>query len=109
MGKKKKRKKKGEWKIPIKTKRKKKTKGELSTQKKKKKNSGISSRGIIKVVDTISVGIYRTGTNINIEMSTFRSGLNTGQFQAIPASTRRNSWYRKKFFFFFWIFVRAEW
>ena len=78
MGKKKKRKKKRRMKDTNKNKKKEKDKRWAKHPKKKKKNSGISSRGIIKVVDTISVGIYRTGTNINIEMSTFRSGLNTG-------------------------------
>ena len=49
---------------------------------------------------------YRTGTNrtdmyTGIETSTFRTSLNTGQFQTIPASTKRTNQYRKKIFFFF--------
>ena len=67
---------------------------------------------LYKVVNTVPIpavpaGMYRTGMYTNIKTSTFRTGLNTGQFWAIPAGTE------KRFFFFFkfcnfWIFVRIE-
>jgi len=40
----------------------------------------------IKVVDTVLVpaGMYNIGMFTNIEISTFRTGLNTGHVQAIP-------------------------
>ena len=45
-----------------------------------------------KVVDTVPVGIYRTGTYTSIEMPMFYTSLNIGQ-------------YRKKLFFFFFFLM----
>ena len=52
--------------------------------------------------------MYRTGMYTVIKISTFRTGLNTGQFRAILAVTGRTGRYRKKFFFFFLSFVIFE-
>ena len=52
-----------------------------------------------KVVDTVPASMYRTGMYTGIEMTTFCTSLNTGrtgQFQAIPISTRHTDRYRKK-------------
>ena len=65
--------------------------------------------GNTKVVNTILIGMYRTGTYTSIEMRMFRTSLNTdrightGQFQAILAGIGRTSRYRKRFFFFFFL------
>ena len=48
-------------------------------------------------------GIGRTSMYTDIEISTFRTGLNTGQFRAIPADTERTSRYKKKFLFFIFL------
>ena len=58
--------------------------------------------GNTKVVNTILIGMYRTGTYTSIETLMFRIGLNTdridhiGQFWAIPANT---------FFFIYFLFL----
>ena len=46
-------------------------------------------------VPTVSTGMYCTYMYTSIKTSMFRTGLNTGQFRAIPADTG------KSFFFFF--------
>ena len=68
--------------------------------------------GNTKVVNTILIGMYRTGTYTSIEMRMFRTSLNTdrightGQFQAISTNTKKKK--KKKAFFFFFSFVIFE-
>ena len=47
------------------------------------------------------IGTDCTSMYTGIETSTFCTGLNTGQFWAIPAGTERTGWYKKKKFLFF--------
>ena len=59
-----------------------------------------------KVVNTVSGRMYRTSIYISIEISTFRTGLNTvhtgytSQFRTILAGTQCIARYKKKFFIF---------